>query len=119
MSYGFVVSALTINKKYMVTFRKRRNSKLLVDTKSFVYGIYDPITFELVYIGYTVNFKSRVSYHLSATWETNKKAVYIKELSKKGMYPYFRILNEFENVKDAKEYESKEITRLMPILNTR
>lgn len=84
-----------------------------------VYAIIDPYSKEVVYIGYTMNYKNRVSYHLNCGWEQNKKAKYVKSLKEQGVKPEFKIIGEFENVELAKAFELEKIKELKPIYNTK
>ena len=100
-----------------MNFRTRKNKVPCDKTKSFIYQIVCPITNDVVYIGYTINPKSRFSYHLNNGFEFNKKALFIRWLLSKNLTPKFEIIKEFNSISEAKEYEKYLIKSLNPILN--
>lgn len=99
-------------------FPIRINRRLDKNRKAVVYSIIDPFSKDVVYIGYTVNYKSRISYHLRNGFESNKKALYIRELVKNGFEPIFSIVKEFDYVEEAKLFEIELIDKIKPIYNT-
>jgi predicted GIY-YIG superfamily endonuclease len=98
---------------------RRRNKKPVDAAHCCVYVIICPLTYKIVYIGYTSNFKSRISYHINTNWEKNKKCAYIQMLIKSGVSPHFKIMSEFTSRIAAKKYELELIELFHPILNTK
>ena len=102
-----------------MTFRRRRNSKPADDTKTFVYKMICPITDEIVYIGRTINIKSRFYYHLNVGFEFNKKANFVRDLKKINLIPKFEVIADFDSISKAEVFESMLIKKLKPRLNTK
>jgi hypothetical protein len=56
---------------------------------AMIYGLADPVTNELRYIGWTKNPKRRRRQHLAAITGTDEKAIWTRELAANGMAPEF------------------------------
>jgi hypothetical protein len=67
----------------------------------YVYGLIDPITKELRYIGKTKNIKIRYRDHLRGLNEKNHKANWIKGLLKNNLKPEIIIIEENESEKEC------------------
>src|SRR5579864_1213223 len=76
----------------------------------YIYGLIDPITQELRYIGFTVQtLRARLSKHISdVKKETTHKANWIKSLLNKGLKPEIFLLQE-TNKNEWKEDEQWNI----------
>ena len=66
----------------------------------YIYGLYDPRTYRIRYIGKTVRIKGRFSYHLNDRRNTHKGR-WISSLSKIGMEPIMRVIEVIENDDDT------------------
>lgn len=63
--------------------------------KNFIYGVFDPITKELRYIGQTCKGKLRFSRHIKAAQHKKQPiACYIKSLLVKNLNPIFEVIEE-------------------------
>lgn len=58
----------------------------------FIYGLIDPRTDEIRYVGQTVNPANRFSAHLRGLKETSQKAEWVRELLDAGFCPVMKIL---------------------------
>ena len=85
--------------------------------KWVVYGLLDPRTTELKYVGCTKNYKSRYSQHCSAPSGTPQKIKWHKELKELNLIPIIILLAEFDNERDAYECENSHIKSNLKLLN--
>lgn len=85
----------------------------------FIYCLKDPVTFEVRYVGKTVNPKSRFSLHINQGGNS-KKSEWIAPLLEGGLKPIFEILEECD-ASVWKEREAFHISLLrelgVPIFN--
>lgn len=66
-----------------------------METIIFIYGLIDPRTSEIRYIGYTPDLDKRLRYHIKdSKKEHNHKANWIKQLLREGLKPEITILQE-------------------------
>lgn len=81
-------------------------------TICYIYGLLDPITREIRYVGKTVNLKRRIKEHLSPSETKSKshKNEWIKSLARNGLKPAFRILQEV-SIDDWQEAEKFHIKK--------
>lgn len=79
-----------------------------------VYGLYDPITGELRYIGKTKCAKTRLSIHLSPSHlsKRNHRVNWIKSVLAKGLKPEFRILEDCHSDMELVAAERRWIAKL-------
>jgi group I intron endonuclease len=67
----------------------------------YIYGLLDPNTKELRYIGKTNNLKVRYRDHINKLSETNYKANWIKSLKNNNLKPELIVLEKYENESDC------------------
>lgn len=82
------------------------NAKL-ANEHHIVYGLFDPITKTLHYIGYTSNQKERYREHCNNKRGIKEKRVWIARLKKDGLKPSMEIIEEYETaaeLPDAEEF---------------
>lgn len=66
----------------------------------YIYGLVDPSTNELRYVGKTIHLKQRLRKHMTRL-ENNRKASWIKNLKEKGIKPELVILEVIEDSDDS------------------
>ncbi len=78
---------------------------------NIIYGLFDPITKELRYIGYTINAKQRMYLHTapSKLKKNNRKNAWIKSLLKQDLKPVLVILEEYELPEELPQAEIEQI----------
>lgn len=68
--------------------------------KNVVYGLFDPITKELRYIGYTSNQEKRFIHHCCVLNGTKEKRIWISRLKKQGLKPIMKIIEEYQTAEE-------------------
>lgn len=65
-----------------------------------IYGLLDPRTGKVCYVGASVDLRRRVQYHMEARHDTSV-AIWVRELKAKGREPIVTVLEETENWRNA------------------
>ncbi len=86
---------------------------------ALVYQMRCPLTDDIVYIGYTINFEKRCTAHLKGCGWNTKKGIFIKDMLWEGLTPKFEIIKHLESIREAKAYEKEMIQQLKPRLNSK
>lgn len=78
---------------------------------NIIYGLINPITQHLRYIGYTCNAKHRFNLHVapSKLKKNNKKNAWIKSLMVQGLKPEMIVLEIYENAEELPQAEIEQI----------
>jgi hypothetical protein len=72
-----------------------------------IYGLFDPITKELYYVGYTSDQQYRYSRHLLNKTGTKNKRIWISHLKKQNLQPIMEVIEEYQSsaeLHDAEEF---------------
>lgn len=70
-----------------------------------IYGLFDPITKNLHYIGYTSNKEKRYNDHLYKKSGSKEKRIWIAHLIKQGLHPIMEVIEEHLSPEDLPEAE--------------
>lgn len=71
-----------------------------IDEHHIVYGLFDPITKLLMYIGYTSNQKRRYKGHCKNKDGNKRKRIWIGELKKQGLKPIMEVIEEYQTAEE-------------------
>ena len=84
----------------------------MINKTHYIYGLFDPLTGEVRYIGRTVNLKKRLMEHMGK--HTNDiKSAWINALEKAGERPQMATLETATTLDDAKHIEHQWIRRCL------
>lgn len=80
--------------------------------KTFIYGLFDPRTQELRYVGKTVNLLQRLDQHLHPKGsDTSHRACWVRSLKKLGLRFSHRVLDEVEGLGSSEESDLIQLLR--------
>jgi hypothetical protein len=74
-----------------------------------VYGLYDPDTYQLKYVGQTIHFVSRMQSHKTTSGASGKLKAWSRKLKEQGKEPLYSIIDKASSLASLDRKELKYI----------
>jgi hypothetical protein len=106
MFYVFCETENSIQNQLLI---KKINKFAILSTKNnfynVIYGLVDPNSFEIRYVGLTKNLRKRFNNHLKNTDRNPHKTNWINLLAKNNLKPIVLVIKQLENYEDLYQEE--------------